>query len=528
MIDIKNELLKRFSHLESLPFLFIGSGISRRYLGLEDWEGLLRKFSTEITGNEFQYEIYENEVKEQGKFKKAPKIAELLERDFVKKYLTDEKYLQDRMKYKEEIQKGISPFKLALAEHFKNTKLHEENEELKILKNAAIKNIAGVITTNYDELLENIFKDYTVYIGQEELIFSNIYEVGEIYKIHGCCSKPESIIINTKDYEQFSNKSAYLTAKLLTIFLEHPIIFMGYSISDENIRNILESISNCLSQDKLNILKDRLIFIEWTSDINKKEISTHTENFKAGDSLYNRIEMTKITTNNFTDIYRALLENKAKYNPKILRNLKKDIYELVKTNNPNEKIKVIGLEESENHKDIEVVIGVGVINDFGKKGYNSISSTEIYKDIIFDDKDYEVDLIVESTIPYLLKHNTGGFPVYKYLKEYKGIIPDKISELKNKKLDDFLNATIRKNKAKERAKIKIKSIAGILAEFEYEKAVMKIVYLNENEININELWKYLKKLLENNPHILDDKSFKNPSELRRIIRIYDWLKYKEN
>lgn len=57
---------------------------------------------------------------------------------------------------------------------------------------------------------------------------------------------------------------------------------------------------------------------------------------------------------------------------------------------------------------------------------------------------------------------------------------------------------------------------------------MKIVYLNENEININELWKYLKKLLENNPHILDDKSFKNPSELRRIIRIYDWLKYKEN
>ena len=60
------------------------------------------------------------------------------------------------------------------------------------------------------------------------------------------------------------------------------------------------------------------------------------------------------------------------------------------------------------------------------------------------------------------------------------------------------------------------------------EAVMKIVYLNENEININELWKYLKELLENNPHILDDKSFKNPSELRRIIRIYDWLKYKEN
>lgn len=525
MLDIKVELLKRLKKVEALPFLFVGSGLSRRYLGLEDWEGLLRKFAYEATGNEFQYTLYENEVKEQGKFQKSPKIAELLEYDFIKKYLTDESYLDERKKYKEEIENGISPFKLALAEYFIAPNFPEENSELKVLKNAAVKNIAGVITTNYDRLLENIFDDYKVYIGQEELIFSNIYEVGEIYKIHGCCTKPESIIINTKDYIGFLDKSAYLTAKLLTIFLEHPIIFMGYSISDENVRNILESISKCLSQEKLNILKERLIFIEWTSDVNKKEISIESIIFKDNDSNSSRIEMTKIVTNDFEEIYQAMLENKAKYNPKILRSLKKDIYELVQTNNPNEKIKVIGLEESENHDNIEVVIGVGVLNNFGKKGYSSISAIELYKDIILD-SDYNKVEIVEKTLPELLKSNQKGLPIYKYLKNYKGELSDKILEYKDSEFPDLLSNYFKKKETrkKKRDLIDEKSIEGVLKKYSEVEAFKWILFLEKEEMKINQLEGYLKQLLTNNPNIL--KEHKYNSDLKRLIRIYDWLKYR--
>lgn len=77
------------------------------------------------------------------------------------------------------------------------------------------------------------------------------------------------------------------------------------------------------------------------------------------------IEMTKIKLNSFEVLYEAMLENKAKYSAPILRKLKQDIYELVLTNEPTEKMKVVGLTEDDKLEDVEVVVGVGVISEFG-------------------------------------------------------------------------------------------------------------------------------------------------------------------
>ena len=37
---MENRILEFIGHYNTAPFLFVGSGFSRRYLGLEDWEGL--------------------------------------------------------------------------------------------------------------------------------------------------------------------------------------------------------------------------------------------------------------------------------------------------------------------------------------------------------------------------------------------------------------------------------------------------------------------------------------------------------
>ena len=57
----------------------------------------------------------------------------------------------------------------------------------------------AIVTTNYDQLLELIFKEYEPIIGQKVISGSNVL-VGEMFKIHGCISDPESLVFTEKDY----------------------------------------------------------------------------------------------------------------------------------------------------------------------------------------------------------------------------------------------------------------------------------------------------------------------------------------
>ena len=67
----------------TMPFLFIGSGMSRRYLNLPDWKGLLKYFAESISNDEFAYDSYENRAKTmECKLGIMPKVAELIQQDF--------------------------------------------------------------------------------------------------------------------------------------------------------------------------------------------------------------------------------------------------------------------------------------------------------------------------------------------------------------------------------------------------------------------------------------------------------------
>ena len=74
------------------PFLFVGSGISKRYLNTEKWDELLKVLCTEFSGNDFQYNIYANEVDAKDYYGMQPAIANLLEKDYSRAVLSKEKY----------------------------------------------------------------------------------------------------------------------------------------------------------------------------------------------------------------------------------------------------------------------------------------------------------------------------------------------------------------------------------------------------------------------------------------------------
>lgn len=77
-------------------------------------------------------------------------------------------------------------------------------EELELLKTI---NIDGIITTNWDDLIEILLPKLTKYVGQEELIFSSVLNIGEIYKVHGCVYQPETMVLTKEDYNGFNDKT---------------------------------------------------------------------------------------------------------------------------------------------------------------------------------------------------------------------------------------------------------------------------------------------------------------------------------
>ena len=58
--------------------------------------------------------------------------------------------------------------------------------------------------------------------------------------------------------------------------------------------------------------------------------------------------MIKIKTNNFSEIYRNLKEIKAKYSPRVIRDLRNEIYKLVEDSNPNSLVVATGFENLNN------------------------------------------------------------------------------------------------------------------------------------------------------------------------------------
>ncbi|MCT4620583.1 MAG: SIR2 family protein [Marinisporobacter sp.] len=511
-----------FENFDTAPVLFIGAGLSRRYLGLGNWEALLREMAKLAKDNELAFEIYSRKAKNEGfKVGEYQKIAELIEHDISDLWFEHLKFKDSREIYKKLAIEGVSPLKIEIAKYIKDHSQDvkvEYDKEIELFKKLGKKSIASVITTNYDTFIEESLMNYTRYVGQEELIFSNIQGVGEIYKIHGCCTEPDSIVINEKDYLEFEEKNAYLAAKILTIFLEHPIIFLGYSIGDKNIKGILKSIVKCLSKEKLASLKKRLIFVEWNDSDKEDEISTHSISFEDDKTL----EMTRVYIKDYSILYDELLKNKFKYNTTVLRRLKEEIYELVVNNEPTTKMQVVGIEDDVNLDNVEFVVGVGVLSEFGKKGYSGLKVEEIFEDVLFDNKNFDSNLVVTQSLPILLKHNTGSVPIYKYIAKATVDLPRYIEDSIKSNYDELLSRTIRNHK--KRKDYENKRVDDIVRNHTVYKSLELIPLLQKDNIDVEELEDFLRDFYKNNSNIFTDGKGTDKTNFRRLIKIYDWLK----
>ena len=527
---MKNQIAKLLAKTPTLPVLFIGSGLTRRYLNLPDWESLLKKFCIVKP-----YEYYSDKAARDCRDNPdmvLPKTADLIEADYNELWFTSDDFAENREKHKESMGKKISPFKIEIADYFANASIEivpDYVAEVEKFKKMSNKNIACVITTNYDCFLENSFgaDNFKTYVGQSDLLFSTTYEIGELYKIHGCCTQPDSIVINENDYKKFIKKSVYLNSKILTMFLERPIIFIGYGVNDANVKRILDSISECLEDDQLDKLKERLIFIEWNHSSEKKDsISERRVSSSSGKT----ISMKNVLLSDYSILYDAILENTVKYDVRILRRIKSQLYELVRNNKPNEKLHVISDIESDK-ENVDFVVGVGAYGKFGDIGYRGIKVDEIFQYVIGQSKrEFDGDMILKEAIPAL--NNRGSIPVCKLIAECKTV--ENISDVAYKIFSErtgvqvFING-VNKKWLEKHENIRCSSIIEYYKKNGLVKTCSDIPKMDFEMIDVDELKAFILLALSDNPELLsiDGNKHTYRSLFKKCICIWDYLKYHD-
>lgn len=507
------------SRFNTAPFLFVGSGMTRRYLNLPDWRGLLEHFASEIRKDVFAYSVYENRAKAldcpEGIM---PKIAELIQHDYDEKWFENEVQRSADTEIIEQIQNGLSPFKAEIAMYIKKNSIINTIYQTEIDKFSEIseKSVAGVITTNYDTFLEDHFSGFKKYVGQSQLIFSSIQGVAEIYKIHGSIEVPESIVINAEDYREFDSKSAYLAAKLMTIFMEYPIIFMGYSISDVNIQNILKAIVGCLNSAQVKQLQDRFAFVEYKQDIGKVDVTPYTIMIDGKPLI-----MSKITLSDFMPLYTAIGNKRAKLPVRILRKFKQELYSYVITNTPTATLRVASIEDYR-VPDEELVLAVGRADQLGVRGLSGINGNDWYRNVVLGDLVFTADELLEHSYPVLIKQNSNRLPLNKYLSLATGKYPE-CEELAAKlTLDEIIPDTLRKRRG-------FNTYHSVLEVWKnegakIEKTTRLISQLDEDELDVSKLEEVLKRIFEDKD-VLEHVSNTDRSQIRRLILIYDYIKW---
>lgn len=116
-----------------------------------------------------------------------------------------------------------------------------------------------VITTNYDRLYEQALGVFSKTVSpiiynpersEETAQLRGLPKKEErwLFKMHGCVSKPESIVITDEDYIRFvmrmndSEEFHPVPQKIRTQLAEWPTLFVGYSLLDYNLRLLFRTL----------------------------------------------------------------------------------------------------------------------------------------------------------------------------------------------------------------------------------------------------------------------------------------------
>ena len=526
-----NQLISKNSY----PIVFIGSGMSRRYLEeYPGWIGLLEEFWNQLSLDEDFYGVLNEEINTFMKSGKSKEESSFLANCTIATY-TEDKYdtafnkgeidIPD-FKPKDSYDSGISPFRYSISKRFSEYTIIPNMLDEYILWGNFIRKAQIIITTNYDSLIEDTYsynsnESLKIYIGQEGF-FDNTSGSSELFKIHGCQTDPNSIIISDKDYEKFDKNSILISAKILSSLINSPIIFLGYSMTDCNVRRIISDFTSQLPKEDFRISANRIIVIERL----KGETKMIEEVIKDKDIG----SYTLIKTDDYSEIYRKLAEINQGLSPYEIRRYQDVMKKLIISQGTKGSLDAVllapkDLDSLENDIDMNKPIVVA----FGDKKHIYVMPDFInyMKDYIFK----ENGILPTVALSFIAKEPIKArIPFARYINQVSDIDMLELTQqdkdkLKNK-IDKYMHSL---NKIiddiNQSNKIESDKVWDIWNNEDYQKSKkLEIIIFNIKELDSKELDEFIKE--EAFPLLIEvntDNTSILRSTLRKLFYAYDLL-----
>lgn len=407
------------------PVLLIGSGISRRYVaGFPDWNGLLWIIAQRIGINEgvfiaLRHQAKANRKKDIGEMPRLATELQIYFNNEIIKGNAEPKKIFNKDEYALFVN-GIDPIKIMASSALKNLKLSDDvslQEEIQILKKL-VDVIPCVVTTNFDCLLEeNIFDNkFCVFSKVSDYYFSKAQGIGEVFKIHGTVTNPGSIIINEEDYLELKDNSKIVSAKLLSTLCDYPMIIMGYSLDDTDVKDILNDLISSLDDEKLREIETNIIYISYTPG--EKGFVKLTSNFAYKEK---RLAITSIKTDNLKAIYQELSEMTPSTSPSKLRKIRQLVTQIViGDKSTDSKYMTIGIDDITDENSDKLVVAItdkSIVKSLQE--IPIIRTDNMVQDILSGNSNYDSDAIVVYFLNSKHLHKNEYVPIFHFLRDSK-------------------------------------------------------------------------------------------------------------
>lgn len=531
-------VLEKLKDNNEYPIVFVGSGISKRYLaGFPSWEELLERFwgllkkdidfygQLNLIKDESHYA--ELIIEKEKDFLSNIAISSIINKEYSDLFNRGEITIEDfstRAAYKS----GILPFKKGIANEFSQYDLIKGMEKEYESFQKMLTKTQILMTTNYDTLIEDSYNkvsQYGVkkYIGQKGF-FEDSFGYAELYKLHGCVTDPKSIVITKEDYDVFNNNSVLISAKIISMLIYSPIIFFGYSLSDLNVRKFIKNFSSSLTNDDPIDLEERLILVEWKKD----------EDDLLEEVVYDQdlgCKFTVIRTDNYQSVYDTLSKIDQGVAPSEIRKYQSLIKKLVVDTGKEGALKSVLLSPVELDEIEKVLTGRSLLNQKivvalgdSKVIFDMPNKLTYLEDYIFEKNELNTNVILR----FLANEPINGrLPFIKYVSEEKidsSNLHDYEKEKLRQRLENHGDLANQLEKISNSYKNKENDIDKIISgDHVQDRAYCQIAY-NIEIIDPSKVEEYVKTEVRK---LIDRGEARINTHLRRLLLIYDLMKNKK-